>query len=103
MKKLLDYLNSMPVAAQEDFATRCATTVGYLRQIAYDHRPCQPALAINIERESERAIVCEELCPSGVDWAYIRAERRHGGVRRQQPDRRSSKRDGSNGASSLND
>jgi DNA-binding transcriptional regulator YdaS (Cro superfamily) len=88
MKKLLDYLNSLPVAAQEDFAKRCQTTVGYLRQIAYGHRECQAPLAINIERESSRALICEELCPKGVDWAYIRAERRQGGNRRQSPDRR---------------
>lgn len=88
MKKLLDYLNGRPVAAQEDFAKRCATTVGYLRQIAYGHRECQAALAINIERESAREITCEELCPIGVDWSYIRAERRRKGPRRSQPDRR---------------
>lgn len=93
MKPLLDYLNSMPVAAQEAFAKRCSTTVGYLRQIAYGHRECQPALAINLERESNRAITCEELCPTGVDWAYIRAERRRKGVRRLTPDRRSEPRD----------
>ncbi|WP_217363448.1 helix-turn-helix domain-containing protein [Duganella dendranthematis] len=88
MKKLLDYLNKMPVADQESFAKRCSTTVGYLRQIAYGHRECQPALAINIERESQRALLCEELCPLGVDWAYIRAERRQGRERRTVPERR---------------
>jgi len=89
MKLLLDYLNSMPAAAQEDFAKRCDTTVGYLRQIGYGHRACPAHLAINIERESNRALVCEELRPTGVDWAYIRAERRRKGVRRVVNDRRS--------------
>lgn len=88
MKTLLDYLNGMPVAAQESFAKRCRTTVGYLRQIGYGHRECQAAMAIDIERESGQVIVCEELCPSGVDWAYIRAERRRKGVRRKVEDRR---------------
>jgi DNA-binding transcriptional regulator YdaS (Cro superfamily) len=88
MKPLLDYLNAMPVAAQEDFAKRCETTVGYLRQIAYGHRACPAHLAINIERESSRALICEELRPTGVDWAYIRAERRRKGVRRLIADRR---------------
>ena len=94
MKKLLDYLNGLSVAAQEDFAKRCATTVGYLRQIAYGHRECQRALAINIERESERELTCEELVPTGVDWAYIRAERRQESQRRKNPDRRGSRRKG---------
>lgn len=88
MKLLLDYLNKMPVPEQEDFAKRCQTTVGYLRQIAYGHRLCSAPLAINIERESERELVCEELCPTGVDWAYIRAERRRKGSRRLIADRR---------------
>jgi DNA-binding transcriptional regulator YdaS (Cro superfamily) len=88
MKLLLDYLNSLPVTAQESFASRCETTVGYLRQIAYGHRACPAHLAINIERESNRALICEELRPTGVDWAYIRAERRRKGVRRLIADRR---------------
>lgn len=89
MKPLLDYLNSMPVPAQEEFAKRCDTTIGYLRQIAYGHRACPPHLAINIERESDRALICEVLRPTGVDWAYIRAERRRKGGRRLISDRRS--------------
>ena len=93
MKSLLDYLNGKPVTAQREFAKRCGTTIGYLRQIAYGHRSCPPALAINLERESSRALTCEELCPTGVDWAYIRAERRRKGARRRVPDRRKSATD----------
>src|SRR5471032_3539594 len=100
MKKLLDYLNNLPVAAQEDFAKRCETTVGYLRQIAYGHRECQAPLAINIERETVRELIGEELCPKGVDWAYIRAERRQSGNRRQSPDRRATEHPYVNPASS---
>lgn len=91
MQKLLDYLNGLPVKEQEDFARRCQTTVGYLRQIAYGHRACPAHLAINIERESKRALMCEELRPTGVDWAYIRAERRRISVRRVAPERRQKK------------
>ena len=91
MKKLLNYLNGMPVPAQEAFAKRCDTTIGYLRQIAYGHRACGAALAINIERESKRALLCEELCPVGVDWSYIRANRRRVAARRVIPERREEK------------
>jgi DNA-binding transcriptional regulator YdaS (Cro superfamily) len=87
MNKLLDYLNGLPVSTQVAFAKRCDTTIGYLRQIAYGHRLCSASLAINIERESNRALICEELCPS-TDWAYIRAERRRKGARRLIADRR---------------
>jgi DNA-binding transcriptional regulator YdaS (Cro superfamily) len=85
--KLLDYLNDLPVAAQRLFAKRCGTSIGYLRQIGYGHRKCPAELAINIERESSRAVVCEELRPT-ADWLYIRAERRRKGKRRVVPDRR---------------
>lgn len=85
---LIDYLNAMPVTAQRSFAERCGTTVNYLRQIGYGNRECGAALAINLERESNRALICEELVPVGVDWAYIRAERRRKGHRRLIADRR---------------
>jgi DNA-binding transcriptional regulator YdaS (Cro superfamily) len=88
MKTLLEFLNGLPVAEQRAFAKRCGTSIGYLRQIAYGHRKCPAELAINIERESVRAVVCEELCPT-ADWAYVRAERRRKGPRRVIPDRRS--------------
>jgi DNA-binding transcriptional regulator YdaS (Cro superfamily) len=90
MKTLLEYLNELPVAQQQAFAKRCQTSIGYLRQIGYGHRKCPAELAINIERESDRAVVCEDLCPT-ADWLYIRAERRRKGKRRTVADRRHEK------------
>lgn len=72
MKTLLDYLNAIPVEAREPFASRCGTSFDYLRQIGYGNRTCTEKLAINLERESGRALLCEALCP-GADWAFIRA------------------------------
>lgn len=71
MKSLLEHLNSMSVARQQQFAEACGTTVGYLRQIGYGHRECQAAMAIDIDRESGGEISCESLCPS-ADWDYVR-------------------------------
>ena len=87
MKTLLEYLNGLPVAKQNSLAVQCRTTIGYLRQIAYGNRKCSAEMAIDLERESDRALICEELCPE-ADWAYIRAERRRKGSRRQVADRR---------------
>lgn len=70
--KLIDYLNAIPVEARESFATRCGTSFDYLRQVGYGNRACTEKLAINLERESGRMLVCEELCPD-ADWAFIRA------------------------------
>lgn len=70
--KLIDYLNNLPVEQRADFAAACGTSFDYLRQIGYGNRPCREALAIKLERATNRALRCEDLCP-GVDWAYLRA------------------------------
>ncbi len=68
---LIDLLKNMKRAEAKDFATRCATSVGQLRQVAYGARRAGESLAINIERESHGLIRCEDLRPD-VDWQYIR-------------------------------
>lgn len=70
--KLIDYLNAIPVEAREPFAARCGTSFDYLRQVGYGNRACTEKLAINLERESNRLLTCEELCPS-TDWAVVRS------------------------------
>lgn len=70
--KLIDYLNALPVQAREPFAKRCGTSFDYLRQVGYGNRACTETLAINLERESNRELLCESLCPK-ADWAFIRA------------------------------
>lgn len=70
--KLIDYLNAIPVEARGAFAKRVGTSFDYLRQIGYGNRPCPEKIAINLERESNRILLCEELCPE-ADWAFIRS------------------------------
>lgn len=69
---LIEYLNAIPPAERDGFATRCGTSFGYLRQVGYGNRACTEAMAINLERESGRVLLCEQLCPA-ADWAYIRS------------------------------
>lgn len=70
--ELKDYLASLTSEdAKQSFADRCGTTPGQLRQVAYGARRAGESLAINIERESGKAVTCEELRPD-VDWAYLR-------------------------------
>lgn len=61
---------AMTVEQRSDFAQRCGTSAGQLRNVAYG-RQCGEALAINIERESNGSVVCEDMRPD-VDWAYLR-------------------------------
>lgn len=72
MKSLQSYLNDLQVTDQVAFASRCGTTVGYLRKAISKGQQLGEKLVINMERESGGRLRCEELRPD-VDWAYIRA------------------------------
>lgn len=61
----------MSPAEREEFASRCGTTAGHLRNVAYKARPCGESLAIEIDRESKGVVTCEEL-RSDVDWGHLR-------------------------------
>lgn len=71
MNAILKYLNGLPVPEQAAFAARCGTSVGYLRKAGSTGQRLGESLCINLERESCRAVVCENLRPD-VDWAYVR-------------------------------
>ncbi len=71
MEKLLNYLNSLPSDEQKTFCLQCGTTVGYLRKAVSLGQKIGESLCINIERESQRKVVCEDLRPD-VDWAFVR-------------------------------
>lgn len=68
---LLEFIKSLTKVELDDFAKRCETTTGQLKQVARGHRRCGESLAINIERESKRVVTCEKL-RDDVDWAYLR-------------------------------
>lgn len=69
---LHDYIKSLDKDALDNFASKCGTSSGQLKQVAYGYRRPGAALAICIERESGRAVSCEELRPD-IDWAYLRS------------------------------
>lgn len=69
--KLKKYLQKLSASERNDFSARCETTFGHLRNVAYGYKPCGESLCINIERESNGSVKCEELRPD-VDWGYLR-------------------------------
>ena len=71
MDKLRTYINGLDPQAREAFAKRCNTSLGYLRKAMSMGQPLGEGLCIAIERESGRAVRCEDLRPK-TDWAYIR-------------------------------
>ena len=68
---LIELIRSLEPTQLEALAERSCTSVGNLKQIAYGYRLAGPGLAINLDRESGRAVTCEELRPD-IDWAYLR-------------------------------
>jgi DNA-binding transcriptional regulator YdaS (Cro superfamily) len=54
---------------RRDFAARCGTTIGHLRNVMYGQRQCSAELAVAIERESLRRVTRPELCPE--TWRHI--------------------------------
>lgn len=71
MKEVLAYLATLSPADREAFAARCGTTVGYLRKIASTGQRIGERIAIAIDRESNRAVLMDDLRPD-ADWAYVR-------------------------------
>lgn len=71
MESLRAYLKTLSPTEQQAFAARCDTTIGYLRKVLSTGQAIGESIAIAIERESERAVKCEDLRPD-VDWAYLR-------------------------------
>lgn len=69
------YVMSLAPDERRQFADRCGTSLGHLRNIGYGFRTCADGLAIAIERESGGAVTVEELSPD-TDWAYIRNSKR---------------------------
>lgn len=70
METLREYLNSLDTSEQEDFASRCETSLSYLRKAISVRQNIGERLVIAIERESGGAVRCEHLRPD-VDWKYL--------------------------------
>lgn len=61
---LRKYVNSLPgEEARKDFARRCGTSIGHIRNVMYGLKPCSAELAAAIEIESSAAVTRKELLP----------------------------------------
>jgi DNA-binding transcriptional regulator YdaS (Cro superfamily) len=69
--KLRLYLDTLPRGGVSEFATRIGVSPVYLSQLAVeqDGRVPSPALCVVIERESNRAVLRQDLRP--LDWHLI--------------------------------
>lgn len=71
MEALRAYLNSLDPDEQDAFATRCGTTLNYLRKAISKGQRLALETTILIDQESGGAVRCENLRPD-VDWKYLR-------------------------------
>lgn len=71
MESLREYLNSLDRPAQESYAARCGTTLGYLRKALSTKERIAESTSIALERESGGRVLVDDLRPD-VDWAYLR-------------------------------
>ena len=68
---LLNFINSLSAEQRDDFARKCGTTTGMLKQICYGYRKCNPTLAIEIDKHSGGKVTCESL-NKDADFDYLR-------------------------------
>ncbi|MHC8305463.1 hypothetical protein [Pseudomonas sp. PB3P13] len=74
---LIDLIRSLEPAQLDSLAERSGTSVGNLKQIAYGYRLAGPGLAINLDRESGRAVTVglfRPRLPSGDSMLAFAAE-----------------------------
>lgn len=70
---LLEYIKILDDVQLKTFASRCNTSVGQLKQVAYGNRRANAALSISIDRHSDSRVTCESLRPD-IDWQYLRTQ-----------------------------
>lgn len=60
---------------REEFAIRCETTPGHMRNVAYGYKPASTELAVAIEKFSRRQVTRQEMFPSNFrkKWPELRS------------------------------
>lgn len=66
MEELRLYLNSLSLEEQREFATKCGTSIGYLRKALSRNHELGAALCVLIEKFSNGEVTRKDLHP--VDW-----------------------------------
>jgi DNA-binding transcriptional regulator YdaS (Cro superfamily) len=72
MDALLSYINGLPDGERVSFASRCQTTLAYLRKACSINQKLSEILCLRIGIESNGCVPPEKLRPD-VDWDYMRA------------------------------
>ncbi len=63
IQPLIEKINSLDSQSRQQYAKRCGTSLGNLRQIAYGFGGCSPALAKTIVKNCDCDVTFEQLIP----------------------------------------
>lgn len=72
MNSLRNYLNSMSRSDQEDFASKCKTSLGYLRKALSTGQKLGIELASRLQKHSGGAVRATDIRPD-VDWTEFQS------------------------------
>lgn len=67
MESLRNYLNSMAKAEQENYASACRTSLGYLRKALSTKQQLGVELVVRLHKHSDGRVLATDLRPD-VDW-----------------------------------
>lgn len=68
---LKDYLSELQRGGISMLAKELDISTSYLSQLASGKASMSPERAIEIEKATNGAVRCEDMCPD-IDWAYLR-------------------------------
>lgn len=72
-ENLRSYFLGLSANERVEYAQKCQTTVGFITQIYLGNSPCNPTLAIELDKHSGGLVKCDELSPV-TDFDYLRQQ-----------------------------
>ncbi|WP_345815325.1 hypothetical protein AAGS40_23405 [Paraburkholderia sp. PREW-6R] len=76
MEKLKEFFSSLSIPERKQFASRCGTSVAFIRNVMYGQRVPGEKLCVKIERETDCRVLRQDL---RADWEEIWPELRTDG------------------------
>jgi hypothetical protein len=75
---LKNFFFAMSNEAREDFAAKCGTTLGHMRNVAYGYKLPSTELAVAIEKQSKKSVTRQEMFPNTFleKWPELRGKQK---------------------------
>lgn len=69
------FFTSLTADEKRDLSRALDKSVNFLSQIAHGRRACSASLAVEIEKQTNKSVICECMVHD-VDWNYIRGTKK---------------------------